>query len=783
MNSHLLHSRASKAVGAVSALMLGLVGITGTTATAADGDIAIDLAAISDFHGQIDKAAALDFQIDAMRTANPNTRFVSAGDSVGGSAYVSSIDNDTPTLEILKAMQLSVTAAGNHEFDKGYRDLVDRIKPGLGVPVLAANLVGAADLNTPPYHIETIAGVKVAYVGTVTDEMPTLVSAEAIKGLTFTDPVAATNKVAEQLKDGNDTNGEADVVVALIHKDIAAANQLGPKVDIAFAGHSHLSQTGKTASGAPTCQTVNAGADFAKAHIVVSADHKKVTATCELVNIDPKVGESDDIKKLYEAAKTKADNLGKEPVGTLANGAWRGAAPSADPTKPEAIGIGGNRGTESSAGNLLAEVFYQYSKKFSKPAQIGIMNPGGVRADFEQGQVTKGQSFTVQPFGNVFGTKDLTGAQLYKLLEQQWKTDPHNPDPKVSHPLLRLGLSKNVKYVYDPAAQLGKMVSEIYVDGQLVPNDASKVYTVASNTFLLGGGDGFTVFKEGTGFVDTGMKDNDAFNDFLTKATGEQGPYLVDYSQRSYGLTLPAELVAGTTANIEISSLSMTANEPKATQAEVSIEGVGSQAVTLDNAIIAKLDETGRGKAVIAIPANTPAGKYTVKVSAKLPNGMVSEVTKQIMIKAAEQATGPVFADDAAVKGFIDASGVSVVNVAAVRGQKIDLVFPGLAANAQADVYFYSLAKLIATQTVGADGVLKVSYTIPQDIALGTHYAVAQTADRSFAILRIVVGEAPGVGTELLAETGAKNSSLAAIAVLLVLSGLGVVGIVRRSRS
>ncbi|MFC5369623.1 bifunctional metallophosphatase/5'-nucleotidase [Arcanobacterium bovis] len=782
MNSHLLHSRTTKAVGVVSALTLGLVGLSSGVSQAATGDVAIDLAAISDFHGQIDTAAALDFQIDAMRTANPNTRFVSAGDSVGGSAYVSSIDNDTPTLEILKAMQLSVTAAGNHEFDKGYKDLVERIKPALNIPVLAANLVGSDELNKLPYYIEEIAGVKVAYIGTVTDEMPTLVSADAIKGLSFTDPVAATNKVAEQLKDGNDTNGEADVVVALIHKDIAAANQLGSKVDIAFAGHSHLSQTGKTASGAPTCQTVNAGKDFAKAHIVVSADHKTVTASCSLAKIDPKAGESEDIKKLYETAKVQADALGKEPVGTLANGAWRGAT-NPDPSKPGDTGIGGNRGTESSAGNLLAEAFYQYSKNFAKPAQIGLMNPGGVRADLTAGELTKGESYTVQPFGNVYGTKDLTGAQLYKLLEQQWKTDPHKPDSSVSHPVLRLGLSKNVKYVYDPAAPFGKMISEIYVDGQLVPNDSTKIYTVASNTFLLAGGDGFTVLKEGTGFVDTGMKDNEAFNAFLADYNAKVGSYVVDYSQRSYGLTLPADFVAGTAATIEISSMSMTAGEAKATQAEVSIEGVGSQTVTLDNTITPKFDETGRGKAVIAIPANIPAGTYTLKVRALLPNGAVSEITKRIMVKAALPASGPRFADDAAVRAFIDASGVSVENFAAVRGQKIDLVFQGLPANASANVYFYSLAKLVATQSVGADGVLKVSYTLPQDIALGTHYAVAQTANGSFVILRIAAGEAPGVGNGTLAETGAQNSSLTVIAVLLVLSGLAVAGIARRAQS
>ncbi|WP_124055377.1 bifunctional metallophosphatase/5'-nucleotidase [Arcanobacterium ihumii] len=779
-------SFATKAMGAVSALTLGMLGLSTGISYAATGDITIDLAVISDFHGQIDKAAALDYQIDAMRTANPNTRFVSVGDSVGGSAYVSSIDNDTPTLNILKAMQLSVTAAGNHEFDKGYQDLVTRIKPALGIPILSANLQGAKDLE--PYYIEEISGVKVAYVGTVTDEMPTLVSASAIQGLTFSDPVAATNAVAAQLKDGDTTNGEADVVVALIHKDIAAANQLGSQVDIAFAGHSHISQTGKTASNAPTCQTVNAGGDFAKGQIIVSADHRTVTASCSLAPINVADGESADIKSLYEAAKAKSDVLGAEKVGNLANDAFRGAAPSADPTKPEDIGIGGNRGTESSAGNLLAEAFYQYSKNFGKPAQLGIMNPGGVRADLAAGEITKGESYTVQPFGNVFGTKDLTGAQLYTLLEQQWRTDP-----KASHPTLRLGLSSNVKYVYDPVAPVGSKVTELYVDGAPVAKDATKKYTLASNTFLLEGGDGFAVLKEGTGFVDTGMKDNDAFNAFLKDYNAKKGDYKVDYSQRSFGITLPAQIVAGKHAKITVSSLSMTATEPKATEALVSIEGVGTQKVTLDNKITAKQDETGKGEALIDVPASTPAGNYTLKVSAKLPDGTLSEVTKPIVIKAATPAppvvSGPIFADDAAVKAHLDATGLKIDTIAALPGQTINLTFKGLPAQAKADVYFYSAAKLIATNTVAMDGTLSVSYTLPMDIATGIHYAVAQTPDRTFRIVRVQVGEvpttvtAPGVATTPgLAKTGSQSEALIGWSVALVLGGLALTGVVSRRR-
>ncbi len=54
-------------------------------------------------------------------------------------------------------------------------------------------------------------------------------------------------------------------------------------------------------------------------------------------------------------------------------------------------------------------------------AVAAFMNPGGVRADLDQGEVTYEEAFTVQPFTNNLVTLDLTGAQLYCMLEQQFQ--------------------------------------------------------------------------------------------------------------------------------------------------------------------------------------------------------------------------------------------------------------------------------------------------------------------------------------------------------------------------
>jgi 5'-nucleotidase len=185
--------------------------------------------------------------------------FASAGDDVGASPFVSAVANDEPTIDALNAMGLSVGAVGNHEFDKGFADLRDRIVPRTGWPNLGANVEGS---NLPGSHvITTTGGVRMGFIGVVTEQTASLVSPDGIQGITFTDPVAAINREAGVLTDGNAANGEADVLVVLAHEGAAATattptdcaallsrqdafgrivRDSSPEVDAIFGGHTHL---------------------------------------------------------------------------------------------------------------------------------------------------------------------------------------------------------------------------------------------------------------------------------------------------------------------------------------------------------------------------------------------------------------------------------------------------------------------------------------------------------------------------------------------------------------
>ena len=558
----------------------------------AAGATTIDLLGITDLHGHISRttqtdsgtgqtsvedpgAVTLACEVSSARAANPNTLFVSAGDSVGGSAYVSSILQDRPTMEALNAMSLDASALGNHELDQGLTDLETRILPASNFPILAANVSGSAPLSAEGggkgAFIKEVGGVRVGFVGVVTDELPTLVSPSALSTLTLSPAVAAANARAAELKDGDPANGEADVVVVLSHEDAAStATSFSKNVDAVFSGHTHV-PFAKTVTGAEGNQIAVVQADhygWALGRIRLSYDPASrkttvVSADNEDLRSSSCTTDAYGVAGIVAQAEKDSAAEGGKPLAKIGSDFLRGS---------DGSGPGANRGTESTASNLIAESFRSWLATDIQPAgstrYVGIMNAGGVRADLlyaasgseGDGVLTSGEAYTVQPFGNEMAYTTLTGAELQALLSQQWQ-------PGSSRPVLTLGLSSNVDVLTEAttdAAHGGEdgaapAIREILVDGKPLADGDSVV--VASNSFLLTGGDGYTVLKDKP-VTNTGVLDRDVTSTYL--ASFGDKPVTADYSKRQTAMTVgPVYISSGgarstDTVSVTLDSLAYT---------------------------------------------------------------------------------------------------------------------------------------------------------------------------------------------------------------------------------
>lgn len=597
-------SRAALAVVTTTAVSFGALAVPAFADEA--NNVELNILGVTDFHGHIQQnlgdgemgASGVACYVDAERETNPNTSFITVGDNIGGSPFVSSILKDEPTLQALNAIGVDASALGNHEFDQGYADLTDRVSlDGTGsaqFPYLGANVEGG---NPAPAKSEIIEldGVKIAYVGAVTEETSTLVSPAGIEGITFTGDIDAINAEADRVIEA----GEADVVIALLHAEAAPTDPFSNNVDVVFSGHTHFDYVAEgEARGDKQPLVVIQGHEYGKviSDVEISYDREagKIT-NIEARNVPAAevvencVTPNAEVDGIVAAAVDAAAIEGAKVVATIKNGFYRGAN--------EEGATGSNRGVESSLSNLIAEAgLWAVNDATILNADIGIMNAGGVRADLEAGEVTFAEAYATQNFSNTYGVREVTGAQFKKTLEQQWKLTGDRPR-------LALGLSNNVQYSYDETREYGDRITHITVNG--APIDMDATYRITGSSFLLAGGDSFTALAEGGPIAETGMVDIDLFNNYIAAHPDVE----VRANQSSVGISLSGPgiaedgtLVAGEELTVDLSSLSYTGPEAKPSTVEVTV-GSEKKTAAVDNSIVPQLDQTGTASVTLTVPA------------------------------------------------------------------------------------------------------------------------------------------------------------------------------------
>ena len=506
-----------------------------------------------------------------LRSANPNNVAVAAGDMIGGSPLLSSIFLDEPTVHAMNLIGVDYVAVGNHEFDRGQEELLRiqrggcaqhsarkpcQLEPYAGARFnfLAANVHKASGGTLlPAYGIRSFGEgrrqVRVAFIGMTLRETPTLVTPSGVEGLRFADEADTVNALVPRLR-----REGADAIVVLIHQGGSQAGaryasrgsadepvrgcdsmdgelmpilaRLDPGVDAVVSGHTHNSYV---------CDY--SAIDPARRFLVTSAGRYGTVLTDIELAIDPERGvverkarnlivqgepfrnaagavAIDDrfpvfprdpaVAALIARYKAAAAPFAARVLGSLTAPATRDATPAG----------------ELSAGDLIADAqLAATSAAASGGAQIAFMNETGVRADLvpgADGSVTYGQIFAVQPFANSLVVKTFTGAQLRRLLEQQFASGRNS----VERPNMLLP-SRGLTYSYDLRQPEGRRILDLRLDGQPIADAAS--YRVTMNSFLAAGGDNFTVFREGTSVLG-GPLDLDALERYIAAAGRLQPP-------------------------------------------------------------------------------------------------------------------------------------------------------------------------------------------------------------------------------------------------------------------
>jgi 5'-nucleotidase len=498
--------------------------------------------AFNDFHGHLENAAALGALVHRLRAQAPHSVVVSAGDLVGASPLASAMFLDEPTIEVMNRLGLDYAGVGNHEFDRGRAEL-QRLQRGgchasspascrgaaAGTPqpfegarfrFLAANVVDNASGRPlfPAYDIREFDGVRVAFVGMTLAGTPTVVTPAGVAGLAFLDEAETVNALAGELRE----HGVAAIVVVL-HEGGAQSGGInacedmrGPIVDIVrrFDEHVELVVSGHT-HRAYVCRLPNASGRLVP---VTSAGSNGQLATAIDLEIDPvsrrvrpaaavnhavaDAQAAPGIAAIVAGYSGLAAQAARRPIGRIAADFPRAAAPG-----------------ESSLGNLIADAqLAATAAPETGAAVIAFMNQGGIRAELlragaPEREVSFGDAYAVQPFGNTLLVKTLTGAQLVELLEQQW-----SPAQPPYGRILQVSRGFTYRHRFKPleSPRGGRYVcpGSVMLDG--LPVQPEQRYRVTMNSFLASGGDGFSTFASGSEPLAAG-KDLDALEAYFSR--------------------------------------------------------------------------------------------------------------------------------------------------------------------------------------------------------------------------------------------------------------------------
>jgi 5'-nucleotidase len=505
-------------------------------------DTSVQLLAINDFHGNLQpptgssgrisvsptgtvNAGGVEYLatwIKQLRTQNTNTITVGAGDLIGASPLISGLFHDEPTIEAMNSLGLDVTGVGNHEFDEGLQELL-RMQNGGCHPVdgcqdgdpfggalfryLAANVFYAGTNTTilPPYKIVKVDNAKIAFLGLTLEGTPQIVTPAGVAGLEFRPEIQTINNLVQQLR--NEQGVRAFVV--LIHQggqqnapfangfmDINRCDNftgdikpivegLDPQVDLVISAHTHQPYICKF-NGITTTSASSFGRLITDVNLVIDHQTKDVSSI-EAHNV---IVTRDVAKDPAETAiVNKYDSL-SAPLANRVVGSQTANMSRFSPSTTD--------NQESELGDVIADAqLASTSGADFGNAVVAFMNPGGIRADLtcsvacstaSPAPVTYNQLFNVQPFNNVMTVKTMTGDMIRRLLEQQFTV--------ISPSIRLLQVSNGFTYTYDATQPAGSRVFNIKISG--TPIDPLASYRVAMNNFLASGGDGFTVFNEGT---------------------------------------------------------------------------------------------------------------------------------------------------------------------------------------------------------------------------------------------------------------------------------------------
>ena len=419
--------------------------------------------------------ARLAAVINAERAMHDNVIVTFAGDAISPS-LMSGFDKGAHMIELLNQLGLTAMAIGNHEYDFGPAVAMQRIAEA-NFPMLGANNIdsdgeiidGAQDsilVDVGPYQVGIFG---LTTLGTAVKSSP--------GSVTFRDVEQVAAEQSAALREAG-----ADLVIALAHTDTSEDRALLQQgaMDLLLSGDDHQLRVdfsgdvlfAESGEQADWVTVIDLTLDEVESRGEMRFTWSPAFRIINTARVAPDA-------ELAAAAQVYLDQLSSEldvEIGTTTT--------ELDSRRATI------RGKEAAIANLITDAM-----RAATGADVALTNGGGIRANriYEPGTtLTRRDILSELPFGNKPVVLELTGHDIVAALE--------NGFSKIEDGAGRFPHVAGLSVQFDAARAAGDRVVAVTRDG--APLDLDATYTLATNDYMAGGGDGYDVFEDKMRIVD-----------------------------------------------------------------------------------------------------------------------------------------------------------------------------------------------------------------------------------------------------------------------------------------
>ncbi|WNG38823.1 bifunctional metallophosphatase/5'-nucleotidase [Archangium violaceum] len=397
---------------------------------------------------------------------SPNTLFLMAGDTLGPSVE-STFHKGKQMIDAWNALGLDYAVLGNHEFDFGPDVMRQRMKEShftwLGANVMDKK-TGRTFGDTPPFVIRDVGGVKVGIFGVLLGK--TKYSSKPGPDVYFTDTCAKARELVPQMRKQG-----AQIIIGLTHLFVAEDKVLArcAPIDLIIGGHEHVMMQA-VSNGTPIVKMSSEARELGRVTLHVGTrSHKLKSMDFDVLPLTPEVPED----PAFATAMREYDALTAElsqPVGRTA---------VALDASEEA-----NRTRETNLASFVADAYRK-----ATGAEVALINGGSIRSDsvLRPGPLLRRDVLAIHPYPGSVVSIEVTGAVLRQALEQGVSRSAEEADPG------RFPQVSGIHYAFDICRPAGDRIVRVTVNGE--PLDPKRTYTLATNSYMAEGGDGYTMFK------------------------------------------------------------------------------------------------------------------------------------------------------------------------------------------------------------------------------------------------------------------------------------------------